>query len=372
LAISVSGKQFVDQNGAVVQLRGVNRPGTEYSCVDGSGFTTGATGSEGTNLSYDSTVASSLLDWNGSGASGNAINAVRVPLNEDCWLGINGVPAAYSGDNYQTFIEQEVDYLTAAGMYVILDLHWSAPGGFEATGQNVGPDEDHSVAFWQQVATAFADDPSVMFDLYNEPHIWCYTRACASSYVTADNTAWGCYLNGCSYTLNSSEDGVPSAQNGYTFTVAGTQQLVNTIRDTGANNVIFVEGLGWANAMDNWVKYLPTDPVNQLAAEIHTYESSGMNVNNIPYLNGTLATGGLSSDYPIYVGEFGETICSGSSNGFTLDTMDWADSHGYSYTAWGWDAGEGCRGPSLVTNDDTGATTAYGAIVEAHLRALEP
>jgi hypothetical protein len=72
------------------------------------------------------------------------------------------------------------------------------------------------------------------------------------------------------------------------------------------------------------------------------------------------------------VGEFGEAICSGSSNGFTLNTMDWADTYGYSYTAWGWDGGEGCGGPSLVTNNDTGATTAYGAIVEAHLRALEP
>jgi len=372
LAISVSGNQFVNQNGDVVQLRGVNRPGTEYGCVDDLGFTSGVTGSEGQNLSYAGTVASSLLSWNAPGASENAINTVRVPLNEDCWLDINGVPSAYSGANYQTFIEDEVADLTPQGMYVVLDLHWSAQGSFEATSQNVGPDEDHSVTFWQQVATAFEDDPSVMFDLYNEPHIWCYTSACSSNYTTAADTAWGCYLNGCEYTLNDSNgDGVPSAQEGYTFEVAGTQQLVDTIRGTGASNVIFVEGLGWANAFDNWVSYRPTDPDNQLAPEVHTYPSSGMNVNNLSYLNGTLADGGLSSDYPIYVGEFGEVICSGSSTGFTENTMNWADSHGYSYTAWGWDDGEGCGGPSLVTDDDTGATSTYGSIVEAHLRALE-
>jgi hypothetical protein len=52
--------------------------------------------------------------------------------------------------------------------------------------------------------------------------------------------------------------------------------------------------------------------------------------------------------------------------------MNWADTNGYSYTAWGWDAGEGCGGPSLVTNDDTGALTTYGAIVESHLQSKAP
>ena len=29
------------------------------------------------------------------------INAVRVPLNEDCWLGINGVKPQYGGAPYR-------------------------------------------------------------------------------------------------------------------------------------------------------------------------------------------------------------------------------------------------------------------------------
>jgi hypothetical protein len=370
LAISVSGSHFVNQSGAVVQLRGVNRPGTEYGCVQGLGFTSGV-GSETTTLGYADSVVSTLLKWNASGVTGNAINAVRVPLNEDCWLGINGAPAAYSGANYKAFIQREVSDLTADRIYTILDLHWSGPGSYEATSQDVAPDADHSVTFWQQVATIFKGSPSVMFDLYNEPHIWCYTGACSSSYVTAAQTAWGCYLNGCSYTYGADDRMTSNRSTGYTFTVAGSQQLVNTIRAAGADNVIYVEGLGYANAMDNWGNYLPSDPAHQLAAEIHTYPSSDTNVNNVTNLNAMLADGGLSSKYPVYVGEFGEAICSGASSGFTANTMNWADSLGYSYTAWGWDAGEGCGGPSLVTDDDTGAITTYGGIVRAHLQAEE-
>ena len=45
----------------------------------------------------DAATAAAIASWQ--------MNAVRIPLNEDCWLGINGAPAAYSGANYQTAIE---------------------------------------------------------------------------------------------------------------------------------------------------------------------------------------------------------------------------------------------------------------------------
>jgi hypothetical protein len=338
--------------------------------VQGLGFTSGV-GSETTTLAYADSVVSNLLKWNVSGATGNAINAVRVPLNEDCWLGINGAPAAYSGVNYQAFIQREVSDLTAAGMYSILDLHWTAPGSYEATGQNVAPDADHSVTFWQQAATTFKGNSAVMFDLYNEPRLWCYTTACSSNYTTAEQTAWGCYLNGCSYTTsgNDSISGMEPA--GTTFTIAGTQQLVNTIRAAGASNVIVVEGLGYANSTDGFMPYAqPSDSLHNVAFEVHVYPSSG--ANSPSAMTSRVTTNNLSSSYPIFMGEFGEPICSGTSSGFTANMMNWADTNGYSYTAWGWDAGEGCGGPSLVTNDDTGTTTTYGAIVEAHLQSKEP
>ena len=64
------------------------------------------------------------------------INAVRLPLNEDCWLGINGAPARYSGARYRAAIRAYVARLNHAGLYVILDLHWSAPGGHGQPGNS--------------------------------------------------------------------------------------------------------------------------------------------------------------------------------------------------------------------------------------------
>ena len=98
-------------------------------------------------------------------------DAVRVPLNEDCWLGINGQPSVsgQSATAYRTAIEAWVSSLDADGIYAVLDLHWSAPGTNVADGQRPMPD-DHSVAFWQSVASTFASDHAVVFDAFNEPY----------------------------------------------------------------------------------------------------------------------------------------------------------------------------------------------------------
>jgi hypothetical protein len=104
---------------------------------------------------------------------------------------------------------------------------------------------------------------------------------------------------------------------------------------------------------------------------VHTYTSSGANVTNTTWLNDMLGRGGLSATYPIVLGEFGEWMCNGGTTGFTQNTLDWADAHGYSYVAWGWDSGEGCNGPTLVTHNDAGTPSSYGAIVKAHLQKFQ-
>ncbi len=65
------------------------------------------------------------------------VNTVRVPLNEDCWLGINGVKSAFSGARYRTAIDSYVQRLRGAGIFTILDLHWSAPGAPSTFGQGI-------------------------------------------------------------------------------------------------------------------------------------------------------------------------------------------------------------------------------------------
>src|SRR5437763_767987 len=85
--LHVSSRFLRDQNGTRVALRGVNRSGTEYACVQGFGIFDGRS---------DEASVIAIASWH--------INFVRVLLNEDCWLGINGVKPAYSGQNYRQAI----------------------------------------------------------------------------------------------------------------------------------------------------------------------------------------------------------------------------------------------------------------------------
>ncbi len=248
----VGNKLLNADTGKPLRLLGVDVSGTESACIQGRGFSWGAS---------DATEAAAIASWHA--------NAVRVPLNEDCWLGINGAPAQFSGAPYQAMIKQWVATLNNAGLVAILDLHWSAPGSVEAVQQWPMADTDHSVTFWSQVASTFALTPSVVFDLFNEPFVG-GIRPTASD--------WACWLNGCSvsYTPNGSSTNV-------SYQAAGMQQLLNTVRNAGATQPVMIGGLNWAadpcgvhDAGGNggtctWLADEPNDPDHQLMDSFHTY-----------------------------------------------------------------------------------------------------
>src|SRR5215471_11219474 len=104
--LHAAGNQLVDGAGQPVRLRGVNYSGTEYACIQGWGIFDGPS---------DLVSVQAIASWKA--------NAVRVPLNEDCWLAVNGAPAAYSGANYQTAIKNYVSLLTQNGLVPIVELH---------------------------------------------------------------------------------------------------------------------------------------------------------------------------------------------------------------------------------------------------------
>ena len=179
--ISVSGNRLVDAQGDAVQLRGVNVSGLETVAVSGWSPDNPWGGSTGT----------ATPDWDTIKSWGS--NVVRLPLNEASWLGltcvdvggvgqtvVNGVKTqnkpgatikADPGGNYQATVVSSVAGAAAAGLYVILDLHLSAPSNDCPTTQNAMADADHSVTFWTSVANTFKSSPSVIFELFNEPFL---------------------------------------------------------------------------------------------------------------------------------------------------------------------------------------------------------
>jgi endoglucanase len=226
--IGVEGNRLVDGAGRTVRLLGVSRSGSEYQCQQGYGFFDGPS---------DAASVRAMASWQ--------INAVRLPLNETCWLGINRIEPELGGAPYREAIRRYVHELEAAGLYVVLDLHVAAPGPHQATGIIPMADADHAPDFWRSVAAAYRDDRSVLFDLYNEPH----------------DVGWGCWENGCR--LHDEHVG------GYRS--AGMRDLVAAVRSTGAEQPILLGGVDWARNLDEWLAHLPPDPMHAEVASNHTY-----------------------------------------------------------------------------------------------------
>lgn len=328
--LHVVGNSLVDASGAHIRLLGVDATGTEDACIAGRGFSWGP---------FDSAEVQAIAAWH--------VNAVRVPLNEDCWLGINGAPPAYSGAAYQTAIMQWVSELNAAGLIAILDLHWSAPGSIRATHEWPMPDETHAVTFWSQVASAFRSDPLVIFDLFNEPSLGRFSPTAAN---------WSCWLNGCTTTTRICQTTGASGCTNITYQVAGMQQLVNTVRAAGANQPLMLGGLSWAATFCGggsvaagtcaWLTYEPADPLHQLVASFHNYYQK-TKCSSLACWNTTIAA--LAQKVPVVTGELGEKDCAST---FVQSYMQWADAHGVSYLLWAWQPADTttCGPQKLLSN----------------------
>ncbi len=172
--LHVKGNHIVDRHGRTVVLHGVNRSGTEYGCIQGWGIFDGPD---------DAASVAAMATWH--------VNVVRIPLNEDCWLGINGVKSEYAGARYVRAITDYVDLLHAHGMYAELSLMWGAPGTAKATYQSGAPDEDHAPAMWASMARTFRHDPDVILSPWGETTVdeRCFLRGCRDQ-VTYGTGPW--------------------------------------------------------------------------------------------------------------------------------------------------------------------------------------
>ncbi len=282
-------------------------------------------------------------------------NVIRIPLNEDCWLGINGVNPKYGGQSYRASVKSFVTALHRAGLYVILDLHWSAPGAIPAASQQPMPDQDHSLAFWRSVARTFKRDQNVVFDLYNEPFLY-------TSYLQdPTQDLWHCWLLGCA--LNQYLTGGNPYTHGYIWRAAGMQTLVDVVRSTGARNLILVPGLDWANDVSQWLTNAPVDPIHNLAVSWHSYPGEGCA--DEACWNRVVAP--LARQVPVVAGETGDNVCTAPTYDPTF--LPWADQHGLSYLGWTWNPWQDCKN-ILIQGYNGTPTRGYGQYFHDHLIEL--
>jgi hypothetical protein len=346
-AVSVSGNHLVDGKGKPMRLLGANRSGTEYACAQGWGFTDSPDFSQPDS----NALIQAMSTWK--------IRAVRVPLNEACWLGgYAPISPRFSGAAYQAAVQGYVSRLNARGIIVVLRLSGAAPGA-AAYGMNSNvPDEipmadaDHALDFWSSVANTFKNNHQVIFHAFDEPN----------------HIDWPCALNGCA--ANDSPQGKPRFG---PYTATGHQAIVNAIRATGATQPIDISGIDFAGLLDQWEAFKPVDPLNQLIVGWNSFDYSGNFAPSKPFLAQLAAT------HPVLVGGFGDTNCTSK---FSNKLMKFGDGIGISYLAWTWNAVQDYGGCSNALLDSgrkgkagraylKGLPSGFGRGVRAHFRKVK-
>jgi cell division septation protein DedD len=140
------------------------------------------------------------------------------------------------------------------------------------------------------------------------------------------------------------------------------QSLVDSVRSTGATNVIMVPGVQYSNTLTHWLQYMPTDPLKSVAASWHSY--AGQVCSSQTCWDANIAP--VTAAVPLVTGEIGENDC---AHGYVDTLMSWLDAHSSSYLAWGWDTYDCSSFPSLISAYD-GTPTSFGTGVMNHLQQL--
>jgi hypothetical protein len=306
LAPSVIGGAGYTINGVVYNKRlpyssaGIKVVGNTFSNGTQQGILMGAnmSGLEYIPVQEAFTGAGETGDWAGiapnwSNAATWNFNCVRIPLNAGSWLGLTctAINSAGTGwgttancdhnGTYRASVLSAVASANAIGCYVILDLHWSAPyltiGGVTnltaPLGQPPFANTDTDTAFWASIAQTFAGNPTVMFELFNEPY---------SSGYTSETNARSLALYGGAFSRWTQTGYSYNAQNTGNWYQLGFQSMVTTIRQY-ATNVILYSGQEFSQSMKYRIQDLPYDPLGNIAAIAHPYPNTYNGNNNYPY-----------------------------------------------------------------------------------------
>ncbi len=353
LPLSISGNQIVTSEGCTLRLRGVDVSGLEYSPYGDTGTGAPTTNINGTTMTdYVAIAAEAVTAWH--------CNIIRLPFNQDFWFGCSNSKGTPDQTAYQSEIQAVVNYCSQNNAYVDLDLHWSgnyigtspttpcSGGGWgSVTAQQMMPDWN-SVTLWASVASQFANNPAVLFDLFNEPYFvtWDVWR-------NGGTTSWSFVYQGVTYSG--------------TFNTPGLQTLLTTIRNTGANNVVVAGGLNWAYDLTgiangstscNGSNCALTDTTsgNGVLYSAHVYSSKGSTTGWDTYVTSA------SSSNAVIIEEFGASVTDAA--GWDNTAISWfngSNANNYVYSAMAW-AFSPDVSPSLITSFNGYPTTSYHGV----------
>jgi endoglucanase len=337
LPLKVAGTQILNSRNKPVRLCGVNCASLEWT-------------SNGEDHIIES-VQVAIDDWH--------VNHIRLPVSQDRWFG-KAPEQNDRGKAYRALVDEVVNLCASKGVYIMLDLHWSDTGVWgEQIGQHSMPDEN-SAAFWKDLASVYANHPAVIYDLYNEPH----------------DVSWDIWLNGGQITERPNR----RRQTPKTFMAVGMQQLLDTVRQAGAKNLVVIGGLDWAYDFSCILegRQLKDSTGNGIVYANHCYNNKNQAVETW-IANMEKA----AKRFPIIISEFGgayykpgtepprRRFSFGRRNDgdWLMRVLQAIEDHKWSYTAWDFHPS---AGQTLISGWDYKPTPGFGVYVKQMLAGTLP
>lgn len=332
MQLHTQGNRLVDASGKNVLLTGVNCASMEWMSISDK---------------LQETVEVALDDWNA--------NIIRLPLAQDRWFGFGNDQKNVdeTGSRYRHFVDEIIGVIAQRRKYVILDLHRSNNGSW-GEGISGGQADMNSLVFWKALSERYGNHPNILFGLYNEPF----------------NISWDIWRNGGEITVEYEQDDVgnqimfdKSGRPGMrkvTYRVPGTQEMIRTVRASGANNICIVAGLDWGYELDGIVQGYDVDDCggNGIILDSHLYPWKELDRWD------ELVT--VAADrYPILIGEcghYGEDVVVHEGPQREISSiwvprfLNWVDEHHYHITAWDF---HDWAGPSLIKSLETYEPTPF-------------
>jgi hypothetical protein len=323
--LHVVGKDIRDIMGNNITLKGFNKNTYEG---DPGGY-------------WNGVYVKTLSDWNAANVGreldsmkswGTGVNVIRCVQAVDNWkLNIG---------NHRQLIKNLLDVAASKGMYIIYTpyqvINYYNGGGQDplpyppyqnSGGSSVIASASDFVSYWASIATELKNYPNVIFELWNEPV----------------------------------GDGSTTAFNSW---IATSQQCINAIRATGAQNLILFQwdyqgyiNLDWPTSVSNmnWIAAANlTDSTGNLVYTTHLYYNAIQKVGGIANAFGyqlsdidrafqLMGYYSASQLHPFLVGEIGCDIAftgTDLTNEYTAYTneLNTLNQHGIGYLGWWWNS----------------------------------
>jgi hypothetical protein len=262
--LHVSGTFLQDTSNKNVLLHGWMQPTASWFNGEGQRYTDPTDWTNAANyagmLSFLRDAATVMSDPDPRYGRSHGWYATFVRINTDAvggWTSQQGLVDAGQFDAWiANFLVPYVDHLRSRGMYLVL----CATGPMVVNtggdgGRNMGQGtQQRMITFWETVASApgIKNADNVMFELMNEP------VAIETSFGASD---WGF---GSAPYWEALRDWM--------------QPVVDAVRDTGADNVVWVPTLGWQGEPHGWAQFPISGDNVGIAA--HLYPAYGNGVHN--------------------------------------------------------------------------------------------